>query len=98
MVDGRPLKLKRQVARRAAIGIVADGRLLVVVSVGAPVESGELARVMASTTQTGLGCIQAVMMDGGGSAQLFFASGSETRTILGSWPVPNAVGFIPRSR
>lgn len=96
VVEGQPLKLKPQVARRAALGIQRDGSVLIAISKG-ELLSGDLARVMAaSPSEGGLGCRDAVMLDGGGSAQLWATVGERRWRISGSWPVPNAVAVRRR--
>ncbi len=99
VVDGGPVKLKAQIARRVAIGIIDPQTLVVVISVGPPVESNALARVMAaSEADGGLGCHDALMLDGGGSAQLQARVNGRRHGVRGQWPVPNGVAFVPRAR
>jgi len=94
---GRTLKLKPQWADRAAIGILPGGELVGVVNRGGAVESNELARVMArSPREGGLGCREAVMMDGGPSAQLYASVGSFELHRPGGYGVPIAVAFVKR--
>ncbi len=98
VVQGKPLKLKAQVARRAALGILPSGEVVAVVSRGAPVESNLLARTMAAPrSKGGLGCTHALMMDGGPSAQLFAKVGDFELLVPGGWGVPNAVVFVPKA-
>ncbi|MBM4320107.1 MAG: phosphodiester glycosidase family protein, partial [Deltaproteobacteria bacterium] len=94
---GRPLPLKPQRAERSAIGILPDGALVVVASQGGVVESNDLAQVMAAPpTEDGLGCRDALMMDGGPSAQLYAAAGDFQLDLPGLYGVPIAVGFVKR--
>ena len=96
VVAGKALKLKPQVARRAALGIQEDGSVLVVISTG-ELLSGDLAHAMATKESAGgLGCVNAVMLDGGGSAQLWATTGKRRWRLPGSWPVPNAVAVRRR--
>jgi uncharacterized protein YigE (DUF2233 family) len=96
VVDGKPVKLKPQIARRAALGIQNDGSVLIVISTG-ELLSADLARAMANReADGGLGCVDAVMLDGGGSAQLWATSGTRRWRISGSWPVPNAIAVRRR--
>jgi uncharacterized protein YigE (DUF2233 family) len=96
VVGGKVLKLKPQVARRAALGIQADGSVLIAVSAG-ELLSSDLARAMATSESAGgLACVDAVMLDGGGSAQLWATAGGRQWRIPGSWPVPNAVAVQRR--
>ena len=91
VIDGQPVKLKPQVARRAALGIQSDGHVIVAVSTG-ELLSADLARVMAGE----LTCTAAVMLDGGGSAQLWARVGDRSWHVPGAWPVPNAVAVVRR--
>ena len=96
VIEGQPVKLKAQVARRAALGIQADGSVLIALS-SREILSADLARTMASAeTAGGLGCTHAVMLDGGGSAQLWGSVGERRWNISGAWPVPNAVAVKRR--
>lgn len=91
VVAGKPLKLKAQTARRAALGVLPDGRLSVAISHGPAVESNDLAHAMRD-----LGCQDAFMVDGGPSAQLWARIRDFQLHQPGGWPVPNAVVFVPR--
>jgi len=96
VIDGQPVKLKPQVARRAVLGIQRTGHVLVAVST-AELLSSDLARVMAAPeAEGGLGCRDAVMLDGGGSAQLLARVGDRQWHVPGTWPVPNAVAVVRR--
>ncbi len=97
VVAGEALSLKPQTARRAAIGLRADGQLVVVVSGSVPLESNLLARIFRTPeADGGLGCAWALMMDGGPSAQLFAAIGDLRVSVPGGTEVPVALGFLPR--
>ena len=96
VIKRNPVKLKPQVARRAALGIQGDGRVVIVVSSN-ELLSADLARSMATPElEGGLGCTDAVMLDGGGSAQLWATLGERRWRISGAWPVPNAVAVKRR--
>ncbi len=91
VVGGKPTTLKNQVARRALIGIMNGGKkLLVAITDKGRAESNELARLIAS-----MGCSDAVMMDGGPSAQLYAEAGSFRMDVPGGWGVPIGVAFFP---
>lgn len=96
VIDGEPVKLKPQVARRAALGIQTDGRVLIAVSTS-ELLSADLARFMAKPeAEGGLACRHAVMLDGGGSAQVWARFGDRQWHVPGAWPVPNAVAVMRR--
>ncbi|RJO63743.1 MAG: phosphodiester glycosidase family protein [Myxococcales bacterium] len=96
IVDGKPLTLKPQVSRRAALGVQPDGKMVIVaVTDRGQAEAGDLARLMAKPeAEGGLGCRQALMLDGGPSAQLSASIGEFTFDIVGGWPVPVGVAFV----
>lgn len=97
VVGGEPLQLKAQRARRAVIGARADGHVVIAVSLDGKVLSGDLAELLArSDAQGGLGLVDAVMLDGGGSAQLEALATQPPISIAGAWPVPNAVAVLRR--
>lgn len=93
---GKALVQKSQFAHRGAICILPDNLLLVAVSHAAPVESNDLANIMANSSAAGgLGCQDALMVDGGSSVQLYVQVDSFQLFVTGQ-PVPNAVAFVPR--
>lgn len=97
VVDGKPTHLKPQVARRAAIGIRPGGReLVVLVTDQGRASAGDLAAIMARPeAEGGLGCVDAVAMDGGPSSQLHFSLKGHHLSVRGAWPVPMHVVFLP---
>ncbi len=96
VIDGQPVKLKPQVARRAALGVLDDSHIVVVLSTS-ELLSSDLAHVMSlAEARGGVGCRDAVMLDGGGSAQLWGKVGDRTWNLPGAWPVPNAVAVVRR--
>lgn len=96
VVGGRVLKLKEQVARRTALGITGDGRVVVVVT-ESPVLTATLAELLAlPESKGGLGCREALNLDGGSSTQLYFADGERRVSISGRGHVANAVAVYPR--
>lgn len=101
VVDGRPLRLKPQWARRSGIGVRRDGQVVVAVADGA-MSFRAWAALWAA--RDGLGCRDALNLDGGGSTQMSLRSphdgakyadaerdGTQTVEIGGAWPVPDAV-------
>lgn len=95
VVGGRPTPLKPQTSRRSAVCVHADGRVTLLVT-GA-VEASDLARFLAAAVAGGgLGCTDALNLDGGPSTQLSARAGEFSLDVGGGWPVPNAVAFLPR--
>jgi hypothetical protein len=61
------------------------------------VEASDLARFLAAAVAGGgLGCTDALNLDGGPSTQLSARAGEFSLDVGGGWPVPNAVAFLPR--
>jgi uncharacterized protein YigE (DUF2233 family) len=91
LIDGRPLPLKPQAARRTAVALDRSGRFLTVVVTRQRVEATALARAL-----EGLGFDRALMLDGGPSTQLSAAIGDVQMEVPGGYPVPDGVIVRPR--
>ena len=95
VVDGQPLRLKPQVARRTAV--CADGKRLTLVVATMPVEANAFAQALAAPeAMGGLGCRFALNLDGGPSTQLAARLGPHRVDVPGGWGVPIALVAIPR--
>ncbi|MCA9521645.1 MAG: phosphodiester glycosidase family protein [Myxococcales bacterium] len=96
VVDGKPTKLKRQKARRTALGIQSPERIVLVVST-ASLETAELARLFADAeSDGGFGCRDALNLDGGSSTQIYCQLGAFRRIWDQGVRVTNAVAFESR--
>lgn len=96
VVDGRPLKLKPQFGRRTALCIDTAEHVIVVVT-----ESGillaDLAEIMArSPGDGGLGCVDAMNLDGGSSTQATLLHPNHPWDLIGGANVPVVLGIQPR--
>ena len=89
VVGGKVTKLKPQWARRTGVGVDRQGRVVIAVSNG-DLSLDEWARLWASPS--GLGCTDALNMDGGPSTQLA-VRGSGELDVPGGWPVPDVLAF-----
>lgn len=88
VVDGRRTDLKPQLARRIGIGVQRDGRVIIALSDGAlPLQ--DWANLWARGS--GLNCLNALNLDGGGSTQLSLKTSKTSQEISGAWPVPDAI-------
>lgn len=97
VVDGRPLQLKPQVSRRTCVCLPGDGTVIIVVFPTA-VSLSELAdKLVAPPAEGGLGCWNALNLDGGPSTQLSVATPTLTIDVEGGWGVPNGLAILPRS-
>ncbi len=97
VVDGRPLKLKPQFGRRTALCVDAAEYVIIVVT-----ESGillaDLAELMSrSPGAGGLGCINAMNLDGGSSTQATLLHPVQPWDLIGGAKVPVALGIQPRT-
>ncbi|MCC7069708.1 MAG: phosphodiester glycosidase family protein [Deltaproteobacteria bacterium] len=96
VVDGAVQKLKPAAAERTAV--CAEGSSLVLVVTTAPADATGFARFLARPrAQGGLGCTQALNLDGGPSTQLNARLGGYKLGIDGGWGVPNALVVLPKS-
>lgn len=68
LIKGKTPSLKPGVAERSALGITAEGKVIILVSTNAAMTTAELAHLMKSAP---LSCTDAINLDGGSSSQLF---------------------------
>lgn len=94
VVDGQPTRLKpSSPTARSAVGIDAEGRVVLVATSGL-LELSQFADVLARpATEGGVGCVQAMNLDGGPSTQL---AAPGRLAVKGGWPVPNHLVLLPR--
>ena len=93
LVGGKVQQLKPQIAERTAV--CAEGNVVVLV-VSTRVEAAAFARFLAEPPdQGGLGCRDAVNLDGGPSTQLVVKLPTLTLSLPGGWGVPNALVVVP---
>lgn len=101
VVRGQETTLKQTFTRRSAVGIDGAGRiLLVAVQTIEPEASTTLAELGAilrtPESQGGLGCLEALSLDGGGSTQMVANVAGRLVDVPGQWPVVTALGvFYP---
>lgn len=90
VVDGAPLKLRPQSARRTVVALDRDGRMLTLVLVAEAIEANELGALLA-----GLGFDAAMMLDGGPSTQFAVDLNTTRVDIPGGYPVPDLLIIVP---
>jgi Phosphodiester glycosidase len=96
VVGGTVPRLKPQMAERTAV--CAAGSHVVMV-VATKVETTAFARFLAEPPErAGLGCPDALNLDGGPSTQLVVRLPALTLSLRGGWEVPNALVAIPGKR
>lgn len=97
VVDGRELRLKKQVARRSAVGVNGKGQVLLVHTEDTDAYAQDLARIFyLPEKEGGLECTDALTLDGGPSAQMYADYKSLKIDLPGGWPVPNGIGVFKR--
>jgi hypothetical protein len=96
VVGGKVPGLKPQLAERTAVCAAGSQVVIVVVT---KVESTAFARFLADPSEkAGLGCADALNLDGGPSTQLVARLPGLTLSLSGGWGVPNALVAIPGKR
>lgn len=96
VIDGAVPKLKPQRAARTAV--CGDGAELTLVVTTTRVEAAELAAFLAAPQdEGGLGCRNALNLDGGPSTQLRARWGGFAADVPGGWGVPNALVVTPKA-
>jgi hypothetical protein len=96
VVGGKVQRLKPQLAERTAV--CAAGSIVTLV-VSTKAETTAFARFLADSPETGgLGCVDALNLDGGPSTQLVVKLPTLTLSLSGGWGVPNALVAVPARR
>ncbi|MFA4873871.1 MAG: phosphodiester glycosidase family protein [bacterium] len=96
VIDGSIPKLKESVSARSAIGITPDGKIVIAITQGMGISMNELARRMsAARYDGGLGCPNAMALDGGSSSQLYAKIGKFELSLDGLASVTNAIVVKP---
>ena len=97
VVAGRELTMKKQIARRSAVGITYKNQVVLVNTENTDAYIQDLARIFwLSEDEGGLGCRDAMSLDGGPSAQMFVEYKSIKIDIPGGWGVPNGLGVFKK--
>ncbi|RPJ35953.1 MAG: hypothetical protein EHM27_16455, partial [Deltaproteobacteria bacterium] len=72
LVGGREMTMKRQIARRSAVGITYKNQVVLVNTENTDAYAQDLARIFwLSEEEGGLACRDAMTLDGGPSAQMY---------------------------
>ena len=96
VVAGKVPGLKPQLAERTAV--CAEGGVVILV-VSTKAETTAFARFLADPSEKGgLGCVDALNLDGGPSTQLVVKLPALTLSLPGGWGVPNALVVTPGKR
>ncbi len=97
IINGRIPSLKAGLDVRSALGITGEGRVVLVATQNLPITTTQLAKLMRKPiSKGGLGCIDALNLDGGSSTQLYAKINDFMLYVPGFTPVADAVLVIPK--
>ena len=97
VVNGRELRMKKQVARRSALGITHKDKVILLNSEDTEIYAQDLAGIFhRRESEAGLECRDALALDGGPSAQMYAEYKALKIDLPGGWPVPNGIGIFKR--
>jgi len=97
VVDGKEMRLKKQAARRSAIGVTFKNQVVLLNTEETEAYAQDLARIFRlPESEGGLECRDALALDGGPSAQMYAEYKTLKIDIPGGWAVPNGVGVFKR--
>jgi uncharacterized protein YigE (DUF2233 family) len=88
LIKGRIPSLKPGIADRTALGITADGKVIILVSTNAAMTTDELAHLLKAAP---LSCTDAINLDGGSSSQLYAHINSFQLNVHGFSNVSDAI-------
>ncbi|MFT3741980.1 MAG: phosphodiester glycosidase family protein [Gammaproteobacteria bacterium] len=72
LIDGKIPQLKPDIDDRTAMGITADGKVILLATENVLLSTGQLAEIMQrSALEGGLDCVNAINLDGGHSTQIY---------------------------
>lgn len=97
IVEGRELQMKKQSARRSAVGITTKNQVILLNTADTEAYAQDLARIFhRPESEGGLECKDALTLDGGPSAQMYADYKSLKIDVTGSWGVPNGLGVFKK--
>ena len=97
IINSQIVDLKPSIDERSAIGITKTGKVILVATDNAPITTEQLAELMlASPAQGGLGCTDALNLDGGSSTQMYAQLNNFRLDDPSYKPVADAIIVIPK--
>jgi len=97
VVNGKEKRMKKQAARRSAIGITFHNQIILINTEDTDAYLQDIARIFRlPASEGGLECQDALALDGGGSAQMYAEYKSLKIDIPGGWAVPNGIGVFKK--
>lgn len=98
LIRGHIPKLKFSLARRSGIGFQPDGHVVIAVADQAELSLTAFADLFRKPeSEGGLGCTDALNLDGGGSTQMAARWKDLAVDIRGDTKIPNAIAVFPRA-
>ena len=96
-VGGKIPKLKESVAARSAVGITPAGEVVIAITQGPGISMQELARRMSAPAEHGgLGCPDAMALDGGSSSQVYAKVKGFELSLPNFARVTNGLAVLPK--
>ena len=97
VINGEIPEFRDRYADRTALGIAPDGKILLLVTEGSGLLLQQLAEVFVQDERRGgLGCLDAMALDGGSSTQLFSNLANLKLHISSAATITNAVAVFPK--
>lgn len=97
VINGEIPEFRDRYADRTALGIAPDGKILLLVTEGSGLLLQQLAEVFVQDERRGgLGCLDAMALDGGSSTQLYSNLSHNKLHITSAATITNAVAVFPR--
>ncbi|PIX43267.1 MAG: hypothetical protein COZ56_07710 [Armatimonadetes bacterium CG_4_8_14_3_um_filter_58_9] len=97
VVKGEVTSLKPGKAFRSAVGITSHDRVVLAATENTALSLAEFAEILARPqSQGGLGCVDALNLDGGPSTQFFINLDNVRVSVPGGWGIPTALAAFPR--
>lgn len=97
VIAGKIPRLKENVAIRSAVGTTPDGMVTIAITSGHGISMNELARRMRdSLFEGGLGCTEAMALDGGSSSQIYAKIGKFEYSQPGLARITNGLAVFKR--
>ena len=97
VVNGREFSMKRQVARRSAVGITFKDQVILLNTEDTEAYAQDLAQIFRLPESAGgLECRDALTLDGGPSAQMYVEYKSLVIDLPGGSEIPNGIGVFKK--
>lgn len=97
IIHGNIPSLKPSLANRTALGITADGKLILLATEHYPLETSELAKILRQPEKEGgFNCVNALNLDGGSSTQMVASINNFTLNVTTFSDVADIILVVPK--